>query len=147
MKKLLNFFDRLFTKVFNGVRHIIKQYTVPAIEVVQLIKKLMDSGLPARIAEVTNNEWDNYLVARINVFLPKALITLQLVNCSNLADPDEILQCAMDKLKSMDARGRHAAWRDIAILLMEDLADGKLSTAECVHAVQYWYTKYYAVAA
>lgn len=130
MKKIFAFIRRLFM----GLRRVAQSVVKPSIEVVELLKKAVESPAAPIITAIIPGTWDNRLAAKLRQHLPRVLQILRVSDeCLKLEAADEIIQCAVKKLREYEPQGQAATYHNIAALLSYYMADGKLTWREAVH--------------
>lgn len=138
MRKLFAFIKRLFT----SAAKLVNKFVRPSIDVVEQIKNFVNSPATPFITALIPGTIDDKIVTALRANLPKVLQVLKIADgCSSLADPDEIIQCAIKALKQYDSDGQKAAYHSIASLLSVYLSDGKLTWKEAVHLAQAVYDR------
>lgn len=116
--------------------------------VVENIKNFVDSPsadiLTVLIPGDTDDQVKNWLRAK----LPDILIKLRLVDSTlGLTDPVEITAAAIKVLQDLDDDIKSAFLHDLAILIAQVAADGKLSWSDGVYILQWYYQHKYKMAA
>lgn len=130
MKKILAFIRRLFS----GLRRIAQRVVKPSVEVVELLKKAVESPAAPIITAIIPGTWDDKLARQLRLHLPRVLQILRVSDeCLKLETADEIVACAVRKLREYQPDGQAATYHNIAALLSYYMADGKLTWREAVH--------------
>lgn len=144
MKKLLKSIGDFFNRLFSGKDALIARYINPAIQVGQFLKKLLDSQLPARLADLTDTQWDDILVDQATKAVPHAIQILEIATCADNEDPNLILQCAVDKIKTMNPALQGHTIADFVVEVAHHMSNGKISRAVLRIAVEIWFQRHYA---
>ena len=130
MKKILAFIKRLFT----SLRRIAQRVVAPSVEVVEFLKKAVESPAAPVLTAIIPGTWDDQLVRQLRKHLPRVLQILRVSDeCLKLEAADEIIACAVRKLREYEPDGQAATYHNIAALLSYYMADGKLTWREAVH--------------
>ena len=128
---------RYFNKLFLKAKVFLNKEIPVAISIVESLKFFVERPETASFVKLTNTGVDDAIHAKALDFLPKLLVQLKIANnCLSLATNDEIIQCALNHLKSLQPTDRYGYWLMISSHLSHYLADGKLSWAEIVTLVQ-----------
>lgn len=136
MKKIFNFLKKLFNKA----KFYIQQFVTPAVATVENLKKIIDSPAVDIVTAIIPGNVDNVIVAKIRLYLPKVLVVLRISDeCLKLTNPDEIILCAVKKLKDYTPDEKAVAFHSMAALLSHYMSDGKLSWSEAVHLAEMVY--------
>lgn len=142
MGKFWSFIKRIFHGDFLRNIAAVDKYILPAISVVEKIKKTLEGKELKFVLDIIPGSLDNEISAKIYSILPDILLYLRLANeCTHLDDRDKIVQCAIEALRKTDIKGRHAFYLNIASMLASSLSDGKLTWQEAVILAQYTYTE------
>ncbi len=136
MKKIINW----IMAIFNRTRVYVLKYVQPSVALVENLKTAMDSSLVDLLTAVIPGNLDDVIVAKMRQYLPIILQDLKIAEkCASLTDPNEILKCALEALKTYDTKSQYVYLAGIAQKLTDALADGKLSWSEIVSMVEYTY--------
>jgi len=136
IKKILQFLKRLFSRT----KFLIQQFVTPAVATVEKLKQLMDSPAVDVLTAIIPGNADNLIASRIRVLLPKVLQVLRISDeCLKLEHADEIIQCAVNKLKTYDPDAQAAKFHSIAALLAHYLSDKRITWSEAVHLAEMVY--------
>lgn len=130
MKKIFSF----LSKLFRNLKGLIEKWVRPAVTVVAAIKKAVESPVTPVITAIIPGTWDDMLVQKLRLHLPRILKILKISEeCIKLEAADEIILCAIKKLKEYEPEARAANYHNIAAMLSVALADRKISWREAVH--------------
>ena len=98
------------------------------------IKKAVESPVMPIVTAIIPGNLDNKIVDGLKKHLPRVLQILRISDeCLKLEAADEIIFCAIKKLKEYEPEARAAQYHSIAAMLSVYLSDKKLSWREAVH--------------
>lgn len=127
-------------RLFKKLKRTGQQFVHPSVQIVEGIKKFVDSPLTPVITAIIPGTLDDQLILKAKEYLPKILKTLRIADeCLSLEDADLILKCAIKNLKEYTPDARAATYHSLAAMLSVYLSDGKLSWKEAVHLAEYIY--------
>lgn len=130
MKKIFSFLKNLF----RSLRLLAQKFVAPSVATVEAIKKAVDSPVMPIITAIIPGHWDNKIVDGLRKHLPTVLKILRISDeCLKLEAADEIIICAIKKLKDYEPDARAAQYHSIAALLSVYLSDKKITWREAVH--------------
>lgn len=130
MKKIFSFLKRLF----RSLKALAQKFVTPSVLVVEALKKAVESPVMPVITAIIPGNLDNKIVEQLKKNLPRVLQLLRISDeCLKLEAADEIILCAIKKLKEYDPEARAAQYHSIAAMLSVYLSDKKLSWREAVH--------------
>lgn len=133
MKKIFQFLKKLL----NRTKFYAQLYVHPSVQVVQNLKTFFDSPAVPILTAIIPGQIDDAIAARIRTYLPVVLKVLGYADeCLNAKTDNEILQCAISKIRLLRPDGQDAATHNIASLLAKYLSDGKLSWRESLHLAE-----------
>lgn len=136
MKKIFSWIKKLFSSVST----IAEKYVRPAIQIVEAIKKAVDSPVMPVITALIPGNIDDVVLYRLKKALPTVLQRLRIADeCAKQTDPLQVIICAIKNLKDYEPDARAATYHSIATLLSVYLSDGKLTWSEAVHLTEYIY--------
>lgn len=144
LKKIWNFIKNIFNKLDDEVKRIVPV----AINIVEAVKKVMDSPVDEVIAtilkQVIPGDADNVLIDQVKSFieknLPKVLLDLNLVNSiAGIEDENEKLKAILAQFKLSSDETKNILYHGLAALAIEKLSDGKLSWSDAVALSEYYY--------
>lgn len=136
MKKIINFLKRLFGRL----KHLAQQFVTPSIQVVETLKRFVDSPAAPIITAIIPSNLDNKIHLALKRNLPKVIQILRISDeCLKLTNADEIILCAITKLKEYEPEGRAAAYHSIAAMLAHFASDKKISWSEAVQLSEMMY--------
>ncbi len=136
MKKILKFLSTLFSKA----KRLVENFVRPAVATVENIKKIVDNPLVDIVTGIIPGNIDNYIIEKIRLHLPTVLQILRISDeCLKLEKPEEIINCAITKLRLYSPDEKKAAYHSIAAMLSHYMSDKRLSWPEAVHLAQMVY--------
>jgi len=124
------------------VRNIAEKYIRPSIQIVEALKKAVDSPIMPVITALIPGNIDDVVLYRLKKALPTVLLRLRIADeCLKQTDPMEVVLCAIKHLKDYEPDARAATYHSIASMLSVYLSDGKLTWSEAVHLTEFIYKK------
>jgi hypothetical protein len=110
------------------------------IIITENIKTIVDSPIADILTAIIPGEIDDKIKQALRAGIPIILTDLKLTDqCSNLTDPQEITKCAVETLKTLDGDIKSAFLHNLSILIAQVAADGKLSWADGVCILEWYY--------
>lgn len=146
LKKIRAFLKKVYEKLVDES----KQYIPIAINVVEAVKKVMDSQvddvvlsvLKILIPNIPDAQVDK-VKGKIEEALPKLLLELNLVNSiANTDDINKQLQMVLDHLKLSSDDVKAEKYHTLASKLLMILSDGKVTWGEAVIFTEWYYQTY-----
>jgi hypothetical protein len=141
----LKFIGDFFNRLFHKAEDIAKEIMPKAISFVNNLKNF-DTKNPEIVDVLTAiipGSWDDALVAKARQALPQILTELQVFNDHlTTENPGEFIVACVDELNKMLPNIRGLYLHNIAILLTDALADGKLTVAEITGIIQAVYEQF-----
>ena len=111
-----------------------QKFVTPSILVVEALKKAVESNTATLLTALIPGNIDDTIVLKLRQTLPKVLQILRISDeCLKLEAPDEIIFCAIKKLKEYTPEGKAATFHSIAALLSVYISDKKISWREAIH--------------
>lgn len=150
MKKLIRRIWNGIRKAYRGITGITSEMIPIAINVVEGIKKVMDSQVDdvvlAILSVVFPGVANNPLVGKVKKFveekLPSILLNLKIINSiAGIDNPNEQLKAILAQFKLSSDEQKNVAYHEIAYLSMEALADGKITRSEAIVLSEFYYKK------
>jgi len=130
MKKIFAFLKNLF----RNLKALAEKFVKPSVLVVENLKLLVESPLAPVITGLIPGTWDDKIVAKLRQHLPRILQVLKISEeCLKLTKFEDIVLCAITKLKEYDPEARAANYHNIATMLSVALSDRKISWREAIH--------------
>ena len=139
---------RAIGKLFEGLRAETKRLVPIAINIVEGIKKVMDSPVDDIILAIVEGaipgDADDILINKIKsvveIWLPKILLELKMIeSIANIEDRNAQLQAVLDQLKLSSDETKAIIYHGLASLILEKLSDGKLSWSDAIAIGEYYY--------
>lgn len=145
-RKVLAFIKRLYSKIVDET----KIYIPVAINVVEVLKSILDSPVDDVILTVLGTVAPNLPVNKIDAIkdkiqaeLPKILTELNLINSiANIEDTNEQLKAILAELKVCAEDIKAEKYHTIASKLLVILSDNKISWSEAVVFTEWYYQTY-----
>lgn len=152
MKKILaaiwNFISQLWKKATDEVKLI----TPIAVQIVNAIKTVNESTtgdiiefiLEAVIPGKTDDAVIKLVREKLKDILPKVLTQLNIANSiANISDPNEQLKAIINAINMSPDESKNFYYHGLCTLIINNLADGKLTWSESVQIAEYYYTNIY----
>lgn len=140
LKSVLSKIVKHIENIFARIRPSLKKAIGVSVELVENVKKFVDSPAADVITAIIPGDADDRMKQKIRKALPGILISLKLAqNCSELTDPDEIVRCAIKTIQSLDGDIRSGFLHSLSVLIAQVAADGRLSWSDGVFFVQWYY--------
>ena len=131
---------------------IVDKYAPIAINVVEAIKKVNENStgdiIELVITTAIPGTKDDVIVKlarkQLKVILPKILLQMNIVqSVSTIQDPNEQLKAILTAVNMSSDEAKNAYYHSFAALILQALADKKLTWAESVYIVQYYFDNIY----
>lgn len=148
MKKLLEKIWSTIKLVFNKAGEETRKLVPVAINVVQGLKSVMDSPVDDVILSIVKaaipGDADDILIDKITSvvkeYLPKVLLDLKIVDAiANIEDQNEQLKAILAQFKLSSDETKNIVFHGLSCLILEKLADGKLSWSDSIAISEYYY--------
>lgn len=142
---------RAIASIFKGLSEELKRLIPIAITVVQSVKTVMDGPVDDIILAIIKasipGDADDKLIDKITVtvkeWLPKILLELKLVeSINNIEDLNEKLKAVLNQLKLSSNETQNIIYHGLATLIIEKLADGKISWSDSIVISEYYYKNF-----
>ena len=130
----------------------VKQIAPIAVKAVNVLKNINDSFagdiVETVLASIIPGKADdvaiNMIRAKLKQILPKVIIQLNIANTiSNIQDPNEQLKAIVVAINMSPDETKNIYYHSLCVLILESLADGKLTWSESVHIAEYYYSNIY----
>ena len=151
MKKLLQriwaFIEGLFSKLEKEVEKLVPVAT----NIVQGVKKVVESGTTDAILEVIKftipgNTDDKIIDKAMEIakeYIPKIAVQLNIIeSVTDIEDVNDQMIAVVNVLKNANADDQSDYWHEIAAFILRALADGKITLGEAGAIVEYHYQNY-----
>ena len=140
-------FAQAFKAIFKGLEEETKLLVPIAIGIVEGLKAVMDTPMPDVILILAEKFLPGAVgeelekgKQKLREILPNVLLKLRLIkSISDITDINEQLNAILAEFKLSSNDSQNIFWHDFAALILKDLADGKLTLAECIELSQYYY--------
>ena len=130
----------------------IKRITPIAVKAVEALKAINDSFagdvIEAVIASIIPGKTDDVFISmlrqKLRETLPRVILNLNFANAiSNIGDTNEQLKAIVLAINLSPDEAKNTYYHSLCVLILESLADGKLSFSESVQISEYYYTHIY----
>lgn len=147
----MTFLKRLFKKIgewYNTLTNNVKVLVPIAINVVEGIKKVMDSPVDDIILSIIKTAIpgtaDDVIIDQakkiLEEWIPKILLILYALDEINeISSKEEQLKYVLSHFKLANDDVKVSFYHNFATLILEKLADGKLTRSECIILTEYYY--------
>ncbi len=126
--------------LFDGLPAEFKLAIHIGVLITENIKHFVDSPGADVLTALMPGDIDDKIIALLKAKLPAILVELKLAdNCADLTDPNEITACAIEVLKGISGDISSAFLHNLAILIAQVAADGKLSWSDGVYVLEWYY--------
>ena len=148
MKKLIRKIWKAVQKAYSKIVDSTRQYVPIAIEVVEALKRVMDSDVDDVVAEIIKRvipgKADDLLIEKIKttveLWLPKILLELRMVQgVAQQQDVNTQLKAILAELKLSSDESKAIIYHGLATLILEKLSDGDLSFSDSAAIAEYYY--------
>ncbi|HTI58422.1 hypothetical protein [Mucilaginibacter sp.] len=148
---LKSFLSKIWAEVkrlFEGIPSELKTAIKIGVLVTENIKKFTDSPAADVLTAIIPGDIDDRVKDLLRAKLPAILAELKLADsCAGLTDPADITSCAIKVLQGIGGDPQSAFLHNLAILVAEVAADGKLSWGDGVYLLEWYYKHEYKPAA
>lgn len=148
---LQTFLQKIWAQVkalFDGIPAELKAAIHIGVAVTQNIKNFVDSPAADVLTSLIPGDVDDDIKSWLRAKLPELLTELKLADsCAGLTDADAITICAIKVLQGLDSNIKSAFLHNLSILIAQVASDGKLSWADGVYVLQWYYQHEYEAAA
>ena len=128
------------SKLFHKVEDEVKKAIPVAINVVEQIKKVLDSPVADVITAIIPGDADDKLRAKLQLVLPGLILKFQLVAAiGDIADENEKFQAILKAINLSPDETKNVFYHGLASLILESISDGKLSWSDATAICQYYY--------
>lgn len=148
MKKLIRKIWKAVQKAYSKIVDSTRQYVPIAIEVVEALKRVMDSDVDDVVAEIIKRvipgKADDLLIEKIKttveLWLPKILLELRMVQgVAQQQDVNTQLKAILAELKLSSDESKAIIYHGLATLILEKLSDDELSFSDSAAIAEYYY--------
>ena len=148
LTQILVFLTSLWTKASDEVKKI----APVAVKTVNVLKMVNESFagdiIETVLATVIPGKVDDLIIhnARIKLreILPKVIIQLNIANSiSQIQDPNEQLKAIVVAINMSSDETKNVYYHSLCVLILQSLADGKLTWSESVQVAEFYYSNIY----
>ncbi len=148
---LQTFLAKIWSEIknlFDGIPAELKTAVHIGVVVTENIKNLVDSPVADVLTAIIPGDLDDEIKNWLRAKLPVILTELKLADsCGALTDPQEITKCAIKVLRGLDGDIKSAFLHNLSVLIAQVASDGKLSWADGVLILQWYYQNEFKAAA
>jgi len=141
MKKLIKRIGQFFQKLFSDGFGFLRNNSIIAVKVVNIIKDLVESPLAPIVVDWTKTEVDDVLLPKVKEkvgdIAAKIAITHGILQAND--DTSNALEKIVEYLRTINKDARVDYWLVISGKINEALADGKITFAEGIALSQLVY--------
>jgi len=148
---LQSFLSKIWDEIkalFSGMPAELQTAIHIGVIVTENLKNFVDSPTADVLTALIPGDADDELKDLLRARLPVILTELKLADsCAGLTDPAQITECAVKVLQGLDGDVQSAFLHSLSVLVAQVAADGKLSWADGVYLLQWYYQHNYKAAA
>lgn len=148
---LQTFIDKIWTQVENLFRNIPSEMKTAihiGVVVTENIKKFVDSPAADVLTVLIPGDVDDEIKNWLRAKLPAVLTELKLADsCSGLTDPQQITACAIKVLQGLDGDVKSSFLHNLSIFVAQVASGGKLTWADGVSILEWYYRNEYLTTA
>jgi hypothetical protein len=134
--------------LFNGFPSEMKTAIHIGVVVTENIKSFVDSPAADMLTVLIPGDIDDEIKIWLRAKLPAILTGLKLADsCTGLTDPQQITTCAVKVLQGLDGDIKSAFLHNLSILVAQVASDGKLTWADGVTILEWYYQNKYKAGA
>ncbi|WP_295772887.1 hypothetical protein [uncultured Mucilaginibacter sp.] len=131
-KQIKALFDRIPSEIKSAL-HI-------GVVVTENLKIFVESPIADLLTAVIPGHIDDRIKQILREKLPILLTQLKLADtCSNSANANEVVSCAIEQLKLMDGNLRNATLHNLSVLISQLASDGKLDWKDGAYVMEWYY--------
>lgn len=148
LAQIWDFISGIWKKASNEVKKI-APIAVKSVEVLKSINESFAGDvIETVITSIIPGKADDVFIAmlrqKLRVILPKVILNLNIGNAiANIGDPKEQLKAIVLAINMSSDETKNIYYHSLCVLILEALADGKLSFSESVQISEYYYTNIY----
>lgn len=152
LKRILQAILAFISSIWRKTTDEVKIITPIAVNIVNAVKIINESFIGDVIQEVLKiaipgDSEDKIIIqirARLKEVLPKLILQLNLVDSiANIRDTDEQLKAILGVINIAEDEKKRIFYHSLCSLIINSLADGKLTWSESVLIAEYYYTEVY----
>jgi hypothetical protein len=144
---LKTFIEKIWIDVktlFEGIPAELKIAIHIGVIVTENIKTFVDSPAADVLTSIIPGDIDDDIKNWLRAKLPTVLAELKLADsCSGLTDPQQITACAIQVLQGLAGDVKSAFLHNLSIFIAQIAADGKLTWADGVTILEWYYQNEY----
>jgi hypothetical protein len=148
---LKTFIEKIWADVktlFENIPAELKTAIHIGVLVTENIKNFVDSPAADVLTAIIPGDIDDDIKNWLRAKLPTVLTELKLADsCSSLTDPQQITTCAIQVLQGLDGDVKSAFLHNLSIFIAQVASDGKLTWADGVSILEWYYQNEYKPAA
>jgi hypothetical protein len=148
---LKTFIEKIWVDIktlFEGIPAELKTAIHIGVIVTENIKNFVDSPAADVLTSIIPGDIDDDIKNWLRAKLPTVLTELKLADsCSSLTDPQQITACAIQVLQGLDGDVKSAFLHNLSIFVAQIAAGGKLTWADGVTILEWYYQNEYKTAA
>ena len=148
---LSSFLARIWAEIkslFAGIPAELKTAIHIGVLVTENVKNFVDSPATDVLTAIIPGDVDDEIKSWLRAKLPAILTELKLADsCGTLTDPAAITECAVKVLQSLDKDVQSPFLHSLSVMAARAASDGKLSWADGVYLLQWYYEHEYKASA
>ena len=145
----------LLNKIWAGIESLFDRFSPElqaaihiGVVVTENIKNFVDSPTADVLTAIIPGDIDDDIKTWLRAKLPEILTELKLADsCGSLTDPQQITACALKVLQGLIGDIKSSFLHSLSILVAQVAADGKLTWADGVTILEWYYQNVYKAAA
>lgn len=148
MKKFLSKMWAFITNLWNSLDGVVEKIVPIAINVVNAVKTVNENStgdiIELVVTKAIPGKADDVIIAaariRLKAILPKILLELNIIkSISSIKNPNDQLKAILSAINMSSDAAKNIYYHGLSALILESLADGKLTWSESVHIAQYYF--------
>jgi hypothetical protein len=148
---LKTFIEKIWADVktlFENIPTELKTAIHIGVLITENIKAFVDSPAADVLTAIIPGDIDDDIKNWLRAKLPTVLTELKLADsCSSLTDPQQITACAIQVLQGLDGDVKSAFLHNLSIFIAQVASNGKLTWADGVSILEWYYQNEYKTAA
>ncbi|TWJ01702.1 hypothetical protein JN11_01856 [Mucilaginibacter frigoritolerans] len=148
---LKTFIEKIWADVktlFENIPTELKTAIHIGVLITENIKAFVDSPAADVLTAIIPGDIDDDIKNWLRAKLPTVLTELKLADsCSSLTDPQQITACAIQVLQGLDGDVKSAFLHNLSIFIAQVASNGKLTWADGVSILEWYYQNDYKTAA
>lgn len=151
MKNLLKKIWEFVEKIFGKAEDEIMKLAPIAVKIVEGVKNTMDDSRFIPVIEIvkfaipgdTDNKIIEKVLATAREYIPKIALQLNVIqSIGENATVNEQMIAVVEALKGLNQQDQSDYWHELAMYILRQLADGKISLGEAGSIAEYHYQNY-----